>query len=135
MDAVRLAFENTPFDEIFFLNESMIVKDNSIWDIVFREYEGRSVAVGDKFLMHLGKYLRKYADKTYYPTINNKSDEVFLGEFGWTKEYMALDPDYVSIQPITDTFQEYEEKHGRRNMILENDYFKKWKAHWDANML
>lgn len=135
MDAIRLAFENTPFDEIFFLNTSMIVKDNAIWDIVFKEYAGRSVAVGDKFLMHLGKYRREIAEKTNYPIIRNKMDEVYLGEFGWTKEYIALEPDYVHVQPITDTFKVYEEKHGRRNMILENDYFKKWKAHWDASSL
>lgn len=135
MDAVRLAFENTPFDEIFFLNESMIVKDNAIWDIVFKQYEGRSVAVGDKFLMHLGKYRREIAEKTTYPTIKNKMDEVTLGEFGWTREYMALDPDYVSVQPITDTFEVFEEKHGRNNLILENNYFVKWKNCWSMEQI
>lgn len=135
MDAIRLAFLNTPFDEIFFLNTSMIVKDNSIWDIAFKEYEGQSVAVGDKFLMHLGKYRREIVEKTSFPVIHNKADEVYLGEFGWTREYMALEPDYVSVQPITDTFERFEEKHGRKNMILENDYFIKYKAHWDASSL
>lgn len=135
MDAVRIMFDITTFDEIFFLNESMIVKDNSIWDIVFKEHEDQSVAVGDKFLMHLGKYLRRIADQTTYPTIHNKIDEVTLGEFGWTREYMALDPDWTSVQPITDTFQHWEDKHGRKNMVLENDYFKKWKNCWSMEQI
>lgn len=130
MDAVRLAFKNTPFDEIFFLNESMVVKDNSIWDIVFKEHKGKSVAVGDKFLMHLGKYRREIAEKIPYPKIKDKRDEVLLGEFGWTRDYMALEPDYVTIDPMTDTFEVFEEKHGRTNMVLENKYFIKYKAHW-----
>lgn len=135
MDSIRLAFENTPFDEIFFLNTSMVVKDNSIWDLVFKTHAGRSVAVGDKFLMHLGKYRREIADRVPYPKINGKLDEVTLGEFGWTREYIKLEPNYVTIDPMTDTFEAFEEKHGRRNMILENQYFKKWKATWHTDMI
>lgn len=136
IDGVRKIFETTDFDEVFFLNESMIVKDNSIWDMVFQEYEGRSVTVGDKYLMCLGKYLRKYMDKTYFPmNVRNKRDDVHLGEFGWNRQYMNVDPNFLTIDIMTDTFEEFEEKHGRRNMVLENQYFKKWKATWAEDML
>lgn len=135
IDGIRKTFETTPFEEIFFLNETMIVKDNSIWDMVFEEYEDRSVAVGDKYLMSLGKYLRQYVRKTTFPVVNNKHDDVMLGEFGWNNEYKSVDPNYIQIDPMTDTFLRYEEKHGRKNMILENQYFIKWKSHWQADMI
>lgn len=134
MDSIRLAFENTPFDEIFFLNESMVVKDNLIWDLVFKQCAGRSVAVGENFLMHLGKYRREIVEQLKWPEIKNKRDEVLKGEFGWTREYMALEPDFVHIEPITDNFEVFEKKHGRNNMILENKYFKKWKSIWSLEM-
>lgn len=136
IDGIRETFEKTNFDEIFFLNESMIVKDNSIWNIVFKDCTDKSVAVGEKYLMWLGKYLRKHVDHTFFPMhIHSKRDDVHLGEFGWNRQYMEQDPDFVTIDAMTDTFQEFEEKHGRRNMILENQYFKKWKSHWAENML
>jgi hypothetical protein len=135
IDGVRETFEKTEFDEIFFLNESMIVKDNSIWDLVFREYEGRSVCVGDKYLMCLGKYLRDKVKQTNVPVVYNKHDDVTLGEFGWNRQYMQQAPDFVTVDLLTDTFEQFEEKHGRTNMILENGYFKKWKHTYDLSMI
>lgn len=131
IDGVKKAFETTNFDEIFFLNESMIIKDNAIWDIVFKQFKGKSVAIGDKYLMCLGKYLRKYVEQTEFPVVNSKEEDVKLGEFGWNNQYMDLDSTYSQIYSMTDTFEKYEYKYRRSNMILENEYFKKWKGTWN----
>jgi len=36
---------------------------------------------------------------------------------------------------MTDGYSVYEEKNGRNNMILENDYCKKYKGHWNLEMI
>jgi len=135
LPAIKKMFDTTDYDELFFLNESMIVKDNAIWDIVFKDYEGQGVAIGDKYLMFLGKYLRKYVEQTHFPQVNSKRDDVLLGEQMWNHLYRNADPYFVQLEVMTDTFEEFEEKHGRRNMILEGKYFKKWKGSWDIDMV
>jgi hypothetical protein len=133
--AIKRAFETTHFDELFFLNESMVVKNNSIWDIVFKEHEGRGVAVGDSYLMFLGKYLRKYVEQTEFPVVTCKKEDVLLGEQGWNAQYRKADPSWIQIEGMTDTYEVYEEKHGRWNMVLDGKYFKKWKGSWSLEMV
>jgi hypothetical protein len=135
MPAIEKAFRTTDFDELFFLNESMVVKDNSIWDIVFKDNEGRGITVGDNYLMFLGKYLRKYVEQTTFPVVTSKKEDVLLGEQGWNAQYRKADPTWTQIEGMTDTFDTFEEKHGRRNMILEGKYFKKWKGSWTLEMV
>ncbi len=135
MPAIEKAFRTTDFDELFFLNESMIVKDNSIWNIVFEENAGRGVAVGDNYLMFLGKYLRKHVEQTTFPVVNSKKEDVLLGEQGWSAQYRKADPSFLQIEGMTDTFDVFEEKHGRQNMVLEGKYFKKWKGSWNIEMV
>jgi hypothetical protein len=133
MDGVRHLFQTSRFEEIAILNESMIVKDNSVWDIIFEEHRGRSVMLADRYLMFCGKFLRRYLPP--YPTVTNKYEDVIYGEGVWCQLYQRADPNYVPLQPLVDQYEIFEEKHGRTNMIVENDYFKKWKGHWDVTML
>lgn len=132
MDGIRKVFETTDYNEICILNESMIIKDNSIWDKIFKENEGKSVMLGVNYLMFFGKFRREKLPP--FPEIHSKKDDVLLGELGWCGEYMKNDS-YVEIQPMTDGYSVYEEKNGRNNMILENDYFKKYKGHWNLEMI
>ena len=113
----------------------MIVKDNSIWDIVFKDNEGRGVTIGDNYLMFLGKYLRKYVEQTTFPIVNSKKEDVLLGEQGWNAQYRKADPTWTQVEGMTDTFDIFEDRHGRRNMILECKYFKKWKGSWNIEMV
>ena len=139
IDSVRKTFEKTDYDEIFFLNETMIVKNNSVWDIIFKENQGKTVAFAEKLQMYLAKYLRKYVDQTTFPKVNTRREDVIRGEDEWNHQYMTLDSNIVWIQPITDVnpqFPEnFEHKFGRKNMIVQNDYFKKWKSAWNISMI
>jgi hypothetical protein len=135
IDGVRKMFTHTEFDEIFFLNETMLVKDNIIWDIVFEKFKGESVAIGENYLMWLGKYLRKHVLQTTFPVVTSKREDITLGEFEWNKQYIGQDSSFYTVGMMTDTFDKYEERHGRTNMVLENEYFIKYKATWDLGML
>lgn len=126
---IKKIWDTTDFSEIVFLNESMVVKDNSIWDILFKEHRGKSVMLGERFLMFFGKFRRVMVDRLEFPEVHNKLEDVLLGEGGWSRQYQELN-DHVEIQPLADG-PRFEEKHGRKNMVLENDYFIKYKGTWD----
>lgn len=139
IDGVRKTFEDTDYEEIFFLNETCIVKDNSLWKIVFEEYKGYSVTLADKFQMYLAKYLREYVEWTTFPKVSNRWEDVTRGEDGWNHQYMAADPNYIKIDPIEDENPDFEHnfeyKFGRKNMVVQNQYIKKWKSAWNISMI
>jgi hypothetical protein len=133
MGAIQQTCQRLDYDEIVFLNESMVIKDNAVWDILFKDYAGQSVMLGERFLMFFGKFRRQQVDKLTFPTVRNKIDDVLLGEGQWCRQYMELG-EYVELQPLADG-NRFTEKHGRTNMVLENDYFIKWKGSWDMETL
>src|SRR5262245_45918726 len=140
IEALENAFKHSSWDEIFFLNDTMIVKDNSIWDIVFQEYKGQSVMIGHRFQMFLAKYLRKYVEQTTFPrNITSRREDVIFGEDHWNVQYMNLDPNYVTIEEMSDPNPDLAESHDfrydRDNVVLENKYFKKWKHHWNIKQI
>lgn len=137
IDAVRETFERTNFSEIFFLNETMIIKDNSIWDIIFKRYEGHSVASSVHYQMFLGKYLRRIVEQTVFPTVDNRKDDIIFGEDLWNKQYMSLDTNIIFYHPLSDPNPSGNKqfKHGRENLVLENEYFRKWKHQWHLDMV
>ena len=53
--AIHDVILQTDLDEFLFLQASMEVKDFEIFEIVFRQYLGRSVAITPKFFHFLGK--------------------------------------------------------------------------------
>lgn len=128
MTGIQKIWETTDYDEIVFLNESMVVKDNAIWDIIFKEYEGKSVMLAEQFLMFFGKFRRQMVNQLEFPQVHDKREDVLLGEGQWCRQYLAL-ADHVPIQPLIDG-DRFEEKNGRTNMVLENDYFIKYKGTW-----
>lgn len=138
MEGVKKVWETTNYKELFFMNESMICKDNAIWEKVFHEYGGKSVMMSERYLMFFGKFRREMVNKLQFPDVRNKLDDVFLGEGQWCRQYYELG-DHVEIDPLADGDyndpSRFEEKNGRRNLVLENQYFKKWKASYDMKTL
>lgn len=133
MQGVRKMFEATNYDELLFLNESMVVKDNAIWDICFQKHKNKSVMLGERYLMFFGKFRRVMVNKLTFPDVRSKYDDVILGEGQWCRQYMELN-DHVEIQPLADG-DRFEMKHGRKNMVLENQYFIKYKATYNMETL
>lgn len=132
MGAIKRFFETTDYDEVCILNETMTCKDNSIWQIIFEEHKGKSVRLARDYLMFFGKWQREHI--LPFPEVHSKRDDVLLGEDVWCRGYSALPIEHIDIQPLYDTYQVFEEKNGRNNMILENDYFCKYKGAWSLEM-
>lgn len=138
MEGIKKIWQTTNYNELFFMNESMIVKDNSIWDIVFHQYGGKSVCMSERYLMFFGKFRREIVNRLQFPEVHSKYEDVMLGEGQWCRQYYELG-DHIEIQPLADgdttNPDNFEDRYGRHNLVLENDYFKKWKASYNMETL
>ena len=84
--------------------------------------------------MFLGKYRREILNQMSIPLTKTKMEAV-LQECAFNEAYSRLEPKMATIfNPLVNTTI-FEEKFGRNNMILENDYIKKYKATWALNMV
>ena len=129
---IRFVYENTNIDEFFLLHDSCEVKDPSLFDLVFEKHRGESVAFSDHpvvFGMYLGKYRREILEKMDIPIVRDKKGAIY-----WEEKFNI---DYVQLDPATvllfDDFRHttiFEEKLGRKNMKVENEYLVKWKGTW-----
>lgn len=137
LGAIRHMFYNTDIDEFLLLHDTCEIKDNKLFDIVFDQYEGKSVALANHpciFGMYLGKYRREVLNMMYIPKAHNKIEAVEY-EMTFNTEYCKLDGDVKLLDnPLHDT-DVFIEKFGRKNMVLENDLLIKYKATWNRSMV
>lgn len=108
------------FDEFVHIMDTTLIKDPSLFDKLFN-------IPGHVFLTKGGyHYMGKFVsdDLPDIPQIDNKNDAVAL-ELRWLQRpYTCFEPDLPVHTNI------FEMKHGRKNMVLENDYLIKYKATW-----
>lgn len=130
---LKLMYDYTNFDEILLLQETVEIKKTELFDKIFVENVGKSVAIGTGSSSYLIKYRREILDKTEIPIMQNKDDSihyerVFNNEY-WDKEEkdkkVHLFDDFPHKSDI------FEDKFGRKNMKIENDYLIKWKARYN----
>lgn len=134
LGAIRRVLKETEYDEFFFMQDSCEVKNNKVFDILFKKHKGKSIAIGYKFLHYLGKYRREFLEKISIPETLNKEASIFY-ESNFNKKYRELDPDFIAIGPQLRISDIFEKKCGRLNMKLENEYFIKWKGTWSVSQL
>ena len=82
------------------------------------------------FYSYLGKYRSEILRHVGIPRIETKQQAIHA-EDNWNRAYLAADPaawQFPSLLPISSNV--FEEKHGRRNMVLTNGYMTKYKATW-----
>lgn len=134
--ALVWARENCKDDEFFVLHDSCIIKDNLLWHVVFNGYAGQSVALATHptiMGMFLGKYLTKIVQKLEPPVAKDKTHAVELEE-SYNQSYCQEDYPITVDNPLTIS-DVFEEKYGRKNMILENRWIKKYKGTWNREMI
>jgi len=133
---------NHEWDELLFLHDSCEIKDYSLFDEVFETYKGKSVSFTGipYFLMGLGKFLREPYLKASFDTKNAYMDYQ-TKEFTFGPNYIkhadtpiVLLPDLLDGEKIEGN-RRFERKFGRQNLVLENQYIKKYKGHWTKRML
>lgn len=119
-------------EDIFLLQDSCEIKDQKLFEICEAHQGG--IALNPSFQMYLGKYDRRILAGLEIPTPQSKAQAVHF-ELAFNNEYIKRDPNFtVFHQPLHDNHV-YEDKFGCRNMILENDYIKKYKRCWNTAMI
>lgn len=139
---------NHDYDEIFFLHDSVEIKDLSIFDLVFKTYKGKSVSFDDKpyFIMGLGKFLKKPYIETanLYPPVPEAYVAYRDIEFTFGLKYcevageipVVLSPEFTKCEWTGHKKERrFTTKFGRYNLILQNQWIKKYKGHWRNDML
>lgn len=108
------------FDQFIYLHDTVVIKDNSIFDKLFA-IEGHVLLTKNNY-HYFGKYVSN--DLPHIPEVKNK-EEAIHWELKWfTKPHTVFTPE---LPYISDTF---EEKYGRINMVLSNEFLIKWKGTW-----
>jgi len=127
------------YDEFLVLHDTMEIKDNSLFDIIFKEHVGKSVYLRKNACMFLAKFTKTDLAKLPQSTIQrlydieDKYDAVFE-EAHFNAEYMKVANPVFLFNELKDSGVR-EEKFGRKNMILENQYIKKYKGCWSPSMI
>jgi hypothetical protein len=133
------------FDEILILHDSVEIKDLSLFDLVFDKYKGRSVSFTGMpyFVMEMGKYKRKpYLESIF------EGSETYKGrgqnEFQFGPAYVknsnevpvVLFPNMMECEwPGNKKKRKFHWKFNRGNLVLENQYIRKYKGHWAECMI
>lgn len=108
------------FDSFVHLMDTTIIKNNDLFDELF-DLPG-NVMLTDGGYHYMGKFESRYLPDI--PMISTKADAIAL-ELQWLRgNFDCFKPD---LPVHTNVF---EDKHGRKNMVLENDYLIKYKATW-----
>ncbi len=134
LGALKHVYDNTLYDEIFLLQDTNIIKDNDLFKIIFEDYKGVSIFFNPRGEMYLNKYLRSVLDELTIPVPNTKKLAVRL-EQSFNKEYLSKDSNTKILFPELIDNDEREQMFGRLNMVIENDYLKKYKGCWDSSMV
>lgn len=127
---IRWMYENTNFDRWFFLQDSVVVKDTSMFDMAF-SYPN-SVALCVMPSMYMGVYSRKTLDVVEIPTVHDKEEAIHY-ESRWVNyKYYAAEGDVpILFDKFGDSYATgVQNIFGRDNLVLENNYMIKYKGTW-----
>ena len=129
---IAWVMENTSVDRFFFLQDSWQVKTPAFWDLL-DQFEGSVALTRDPYFFgcYAGVYERSVVDRIGTPVVKDKQDSILL-EIDWHRRYVE-----ASVEP-TVLFPELTDKnaagvvvkHGRENLVLENEFVRKFKGTW-----
>jgi hypothetical protein len=129
---ISWVMSNTNADRFLFLQDTWLVKDEAFWDLL--DATNGSVAItSDPFYFgcYAGVYERWVIDQIGVPVMSDKRDSI-RHEFDWHNKYVEVAGNPQVLFPeLTDANStRQEERHGRINLVLENDYLVKYKGTW-----
>ena len=129
---IRWVMENTTADRFLFLQDSWLIKDEGFWNLL--EAHSGSVAINSDpyyFGCYAGIYERSVIEKIGLPVTTDKQDAI-RNEIDWHKAYVEIAGKPTVLFPeLTDNNATGTvEKHGRINLLLENEYIAKYKGTW-----
>lgn len=134
---IKTAYE-AGFDEFLYLHDSCEVKDHKLFDILFEQSKGKSVALSDwpcLFGMYLGKYTHSALSRVEIPVITTKLEAIDNEEI-WTAKYLEKEIDNtLLLTPCLHDGHNFVTINDRLYMKLENDYIIKFKGTWHRSMI
>ena len=124
------------FDEFVFLPESTVILDQGLFDRCFLDHAGKSVNLGTAQGLRLRMYLAKYRieaiNQLGVPLVRDKN-EAILHEVHWCMAYAGLEAQRGNLIDVGGPLEHTdirEERHGRVNMVVSNEYLTRYKGSW-----
>jgi hypothetical protein len=131
---MKWVLNNTDIDRFVFLQDSIEVKDNSVFECLDKYTQGVSLCSYPRlFGCYFGCYNSWALRKINLPDIDKKLTAV--------QYEMIIHKDYSNYDEIVDLGKDlvdndiFIKKFGKKVMKLENKYFIKYKSHWSQNGL
>lgn len=137
LGAIQATLDHTDWDEFILLQDTIEIKDQEVFRLMFTEYPGQSVSYNPHFQMYLGKYRRDILKQISIPEVRTKVEAVRQEE-QFAYAYQKADPDLKIFNPqFKDEafYTSWEEMFGRKNLRMEDDYIIKRKGTWSAGQL
>lgn len=140
-ELATIAWAARRWDEYVFLPQSTVVLAARLFERAFTEHAEWSVSLASaqkrSFRMYLGKYRSAAVVELGVPTVPDKAAAIHQ-ETAWCGDYATLEAGrqrLVSIGGPLDHTDRLEHRHGRLNMVVENEYLRRWKgtAHQDPD--
>ena len=129
---IAWVMENTTVDRFLFLQDSWVIKSDNFWDLL-GQFEGSVALTADPYFFgcYAGVYERQVIDRIGVPVVRDKAHSILL-EIDWHRQYVEASGEPTVLFPdLTDAnATDVVERHGRKNLVLENDLVVKWKGTW-----
>lgn len=134
--AIEATLHQTDWDEFILLQDTIEIKNQQIFRMLFENYQGKSVSYNPHFQMYLGKFRREILQRMTLPVVRDKIEAVRQEE-DFTRAYRAIEITDVFNPSFRDEnfYDSWEEVFGRKNLKLEDDFIIKRKGTWSASQL
>lgn len=123
-------------DEFFVLHDTCEVKNNNLFKLLFDTHYGEDVFINPQGQMLMNKYTKRTLSQL--PTLIDNINSI---KTKWGAVLVERDIP-LAIKVISNPIvmdlnfkdgNKFEMKLGRNNMVIENEYLKKYKGAWDMN--
>ena len=133
---IRWVLDNTSAERFILLQDSMVIRDESLFDKVFNSKGSACIYPGASscFNGFVGLYERRILEEIGVPICNSKEESVLL-EQTWTKKYVQAATELA--HPVNSRFSQIEtlRKFGRENKVCANQYYEKWYGTWSPDQV
>lgn len=137
LNKIRWVMEHTSADRFLFLQDSWVIKSEKFWELL-EQFEHSVALTSDPYFFgcYAGVYERHVIEHIGIPVVKDKAHSILL-EIDWHRQYVdyggkptVLFPDLTDANgkgPVG--------RHGRKNLVLENDLVVKYKGTWSLEQI
>lgn len=134
---INWMFNNTKIQRFMFLQDSVVIKNQSLFDLLFKD-KGSISLTNDPAMygMYLGVYERHILEKIEIPLPKTKAESIAY-ELSWTDNYCKAAKNVrLAFTDFSDSRSKRKEVlFGRENLVLENDFLIKYKGNWGQQVV